>query len=51
MFHMLPTVCIVVCVTAKYFRINSINRLNLIIFLLKSKCVLSKLEIKFLYII
>ena len=51
MFHRLATVCIVFCVIAKYIRINSINRLNLIVFKMRAECVLCKIETKYLYVI
>jgi hypothetical protein len=51
MFLGLPTVCIVLYVTAKYIRINSVNRPNLTIFLMRAECVLCKTETKYLYVI
>ena len=51
MFHRLPTVCNVFCVTAKCILINSINRLNLIDFLIRAKWVLCWVETKCLYVI
>jgi hypothetical protein len=51
MFHVLPTVCIVFCVTANYIQINSINILNLVGFLVRAKYVLRNIEIKCLYVI
>jgi len=51
MFHRLPTVCILFCLIAKCILINSINRLNLITFLIREKWVLCEVETKYLHAI
>jgi len=44
MFYRLPRVFIVFYVIAKYIPINSISRLNSIIFIMRAECVLCKDE-------
>ena len=51
MFHTFPKVCIVFCVIAKYIRINFINRLNVIVFLMRAEGVLCEAETKCSFVI
>jgi hypothetical protein len=51
MFHRLRTVCSMFCVIANYIRINSINSINLIDFLVRAERVICKIETKCVYVI
>ena len=51
MYLRLRTVCSMFCVIANYISINSINRLNLISFLVRAERVICKTETKCVYVI